>query len=65
VLVKDKEVVEAHDNIKFRRKINTDAHFQGYALAFEQGIDDGQKFSISDKIAENDTEKTLELVVGK
>lgn len=64
VLVKDKEVVEAHSQIKFKGKVNTDFQFQGHSDVYREGHKDGKKFSISDKIAEGDTDETLALVSG-
>jgi len=57
VLVKDKEVVEAHSNIKFKRTINTNTRYNGYTEVFANGYKDGEKFSISDKIAEGENEE--------
>lgn len=54
VLVKDKEVVEAYEQINFKKKINTRCSFNGYSDAYEKGHDDGNKFSVSDKIAEGE-----------
>jgi len=65
VLAKDKEVVEAYEQIKFKRTINCSTNFQGYSEAYEQGHIDGQNFSISDKIAEGDTKETLSLASGE
>lgn len=61
VLVKDVEVVKAYENINFKGSINTNTSFQGYGEAYKQGKEDGEKFSISDKIAEGDTEEQLAL----
>lgn len=61
VLVKDKEVVEAHDQIEFKGKINTGTQYQGYADAYIKGCENGKKFSISDKITEGDAEQRLQL----
>jgi hypothetical protein len=63
VLVKDAEVVEAHSNIKFERSINTQTEFQGYTEIYNQGYEDGEKFSISDKISEGKADDQLSLVV--
>lgn len=52
VLVKDKEVVDAHDQIEFaKKKINTHTQYQDQE-AYDEGIIDGRRFSISDKITE-------------
>lgn len=61
ILVKDKEVTEAHENIKFKGSINTSTKFQGHDDAYYEGQDDGKQFSISDKIAEEQTEEQLAL----
>ncbi|SFC50998.1 DUF2786 domain-containing protein [Clostridium uliginosum] len=62
VLVKDSEVVEAHNNIKFTKSINTKIQFKGYIEAYNKGQEDGKDFSISDKIAEEQTEEQLFLI---
>ena len=54
VLVKDKEVVEAHSQIKFTGSVNANTEFKGFSEAYYEGYEDGEKFSISDKIAEGD-----------
>lgn len=59
VLVKDAEVVEAYSNIKFKGSINTNTSFKGYTEAYEKGKEDGEKFSISNKITEGKTEDEL------
>jgi hypothetical protein len=61
VLVKDKEVIEAHDQIKFKGKINISTCYQGYEDAYFKGCEDGKKFSVSDKITEGDAEEQLQL----
>ncbi|WP_315075151.1 DUF2786 domain-containing protein [uncultured Clostridium sp.] len=61
VLAKDPEVVEAHENIVFKGSINTATSFKGYEQAYNEGKEDGEKFSISDKIAEEQTEEQLTL----
>ncbi len=64
VLVKDVEVVKAYENIKFSGSINTSTQFQGYHEVYYQGKEDGEKFSITDKIAEGETEEQLALVTN-
>lgn len=64
VLVKDVEVVKAYENIKFSGSINTSTQFQGYHEVYYQGKEDGEKFSITDKIAEGETEEQLVLVTN-
>ncbi|WP_142413086.1 DUF2786 domain-containing protein [Hathewaya massiliensis] len=57
VLVKDAEVVEAHENINFKRTISTRTKFKGYADVYYKGCEDGEMFSISDKIAEGEVKE--------
>lgn len=61
VLVKDAEVVEAYNNIKFTGNISTETTYQGHREAYYQGQEDGEKFSISDKITEGDSKEQLAL----
>lgn len=61
VLVKAKEVVEAYNNINFNGGVNINTTFQGYNDAYYQGKEDGENFSISDKITEEETEEQLTL----
>lgn len=61
VLVKDKEVVEAHDQIEFKRKIDINTKYQGYKDAYIKGCEDGKKFSVSDKITEGESNEQLQL----
>lgn len=63
ILIKDKEVVEAYENKRFIGTINTDTKMQGFNEVYEKGIEDGENFSISDKIA-GEEEKILELEVS-
>lgn len=63
VLVRDKEVVEAYEKKEFSRTINTNTKFQGFNEVYFQGVEDGENFSISDRIA-GEEEKTLELGVS-
>lgn len=56
VLMKDQDVSEAYNSIKFKGSINTNTAFRGNFDIYEEGIKDGKKFSISDKIADDDTE---------
>jgi hypothetical protein len=64
VLAKDKEVVEAHSEIEFKRIIDTNTQFQGYLEVYRKGREDGERFSISDKIAEGTADETLALTSG-
>lgn len=59
VLVKDKEVTEKYENIKFNRTLNTDSTFKGNSDAYECGVKDGESFSISDKISEEKSEDRI------
>ena len=61
ILVKDKEVVESYEKIKFKKSINTGTQYHGHADAYEQGFVDGKKFSISDKITDGKTEDIFAL----
>ncbi|SFR07108.1 DUF2786 domain-containing protein [Desulfoscipio geothermicus] len=64
VLVKDKEVVDAYSQIKFKGTVKTNTYYQGYSEAYEKGYEDGEKFSISDKITERETEEPMALGSG-
>lgn len=63
VLVKDKAVIDEYNNKEFKGTINTNTKFEGFRDVYYQGIEDGENFSILDRIAEE--EKNLELVVSK
>ena len=54
VLIKDKEVTETYNQIKFKGSINTGVELQGYSDIYEIGHEDGKTFDISDKITEGD-----------
>lgn len=54
VLVKDKEVVEAHDKIKFNKKVDMNIKYKGHSDVYSKGCEDGKKFSVSDKITEGE-----------
>lgn len=64
VLVKDQEVTEAYDLIKFKRSINTDTRYHGQSDAYKKGVKDGERFSISDKITQGEAEENLALNSG-
>lgn len=64
VLVKDKEVVEAYEQIKFKGKTNTSTHYVGHSEAYIKGNEDGKRFSISNKITEGENEENLALASG-
>lgn len=59
VLVKDVQVVEAYENIEFSSGINTSAKFTGHEEVLRKGKQDGEEFSISDKIARKEEETQL------
>ncbi|MCR3758455.1 DUF2786 domain-containing protein [Clostridium felsineum] len=61
VLVKDKEVVEAHEKIKFKKKVTMNTAYRGNEDAYSKGCEDGKKFSISNKITEGEKEETIQL----
>lgn len=60
VLARDKEVVEAYEKKEFIGSINTNTNFQGFNEAYFKGVEDGEKFSISDKIV-GDEKGTLQI----
>lgn len=62
ILVKDKAVVEAYGNIKFKRTIDTSTKFNGFSDVYSSGVEDGENFSISDKIA-REGEEVLQIDV--
>ena len=51
VLVKDEIVVKSYEDMTFTRTVYTDEKFKGHDEAYTQGVKDGEKFSITDKIA--------------
>lgn len=63
ILVKDKEVVEAYKQKEFGGSLNTSTKLQGFNDVYFQGVEDGKKFSISDKIA-GEGETIIELDVS-
>lgn len=54
VLVKDVKVVEAFEKISFTSSLSTKIEYSGHFEAYSKGVEDGKKFSISDKIANED-----------
>lgn len=62
VLVKDKEVMDAYENINFKNSLNVNSSFQGHNEAYLAGEKEGNQFSVSDKIAEGESEEQLALV---
>lgn len=60
VLARDKEVVEAYEKKEFIGSINTNTNFRGFNEAYFKGVEDGEKFSISDKIV-GDEKGTLQI----
>lgn len=61
VLIKDNEVVKGYEQKKFKGTVKINTSFQGYTEAFEKGLEDGNKFSISDKITEGGSNIILAL----
>ena len=61
MLVKDQDVIEAYNQKEFKGSVNTNSQFKGFSEAYYEGCEDGEKFSISDKIAEKDVFEILEL----
>lgn len=62
VIQKDPEVVDAHNQIKFAKTINTNTSFEGFSEVYSEGCKDGENFSISDKIAEGENEEEIDLL---
>lgn len=62
VLVKDKEVIEAYKHKEFDGSVNTSINFKGHKDIYYIGHEDGQNFSISDKIAEGEEDTITELL---
>jgi hypothetical protein len=56
VLVKDEEVVNAFENIKFDGKVKAELKFSGHAEVALMGEEEGKKFRISDRISREDEE---------
>ncbi|CAH2213257.1 DUF2786 domain-containing protein [Tepidibacter aestuarii] len=52
VLVKDPAVIDRYNDMKFKGSVNTSTKFKGFNQVYEQGVEDGEKFSVTDKIAE-------------
>lgn len=63
ILVRDKEVIEAYEQKEFGRTINTNTKFQGFNDVYFQGVEDGENFSISDRVT-GEEEEILELGVS-
>ncbi|PJI06557.1 MULTISPECIES: DUF2786 domain-containing protein [Clostridium] len=61
VLVKDKEVVEAHEKIKFNKKVNMSTKYKGHSDVYYKGCEDGKKFSVSDRITEGEKEDVIHI----
>lgn len=51
VLVKEDAVVQAYNQKDFRRALNTATTVGGFQSAYHQGIKDGKRFSVRDKIS--------------
>lgn len=58
ILAKDKEVMEAYEQKEFEGSVDTSIKFKGHDEVYFKGHEDGQKFSITNKITEG-TEDTL------
>lgn len=61
VLFKDKEVIEEYSKKKFSGSINTNSTFKGNSDVYYQGLENGKKFSISDKITEGKDDDILQV----
>lgn len=61
VLFKDKEVVEEYSKKVFKRSININSTFKGNSDVYYEGIENGKKFSISDKITGGEMDENLQL----
>jgi hypothetical protein len=57
VLMKDVDVIETYNNMDFRKTVNCDVDFE-YSEVYDQGIEDGKKFSISDKVEQGKSDET-------
>lgn len=53
VLMKDKDVQEEYSKINFKGSINTDSNLEGFSEVYCQGVEDGEKFRIDDRIKES------------
>lgn len=62
VLIKDQEVIDAYKNINFRGTIDINTNFEGFNEVYQEGCKDGEKFSISDKIANDNLNETLKIL---
>lgn len=60
VLVKDQAVIDRYKGMKFKGSLNISRNFKGFNEVYQQGIEDGKKFSITDKVEEGE-EKIFEL----
>jgi hypothetical protein len=59
VLQKDSEVIERYENIKFKGYINLNQKFEGNSDIMQQGVEDGKKFSISDKVEQGKSDESV------
>jgi len=64
ILLKDEEVTKEYNKIDFRGKVDTNTSFQGHNEAYFQGLKDGKKFSISDRITEEESTDIFSLREG-
>lgn len=58
ILIKDAEVTEAYNNINFGDSINTNVDFN-YSELYKQGVEDGEKFNISDKVEQGKSDEII------
>ncbi len=58
VLMRDADVTETYNNMDFRKNLNCDVDFE-YSEIYGQGVEDGKKFSISDKVEQGKSDETV------
>ncbi|AZV56779.1 DUF2786 domain-containing protein [Clostridium sp. AWRP] len=58
VLMRDADVTETYNNMDFRKNLNCDVDFE-YSEIYDQGVEDGKKFSISDKVEQGKSDETV------
>ena len=59
IVQKDSEVIERYENIKFKGYINLNQKFEGNSDIMQQGVEDGKKFSISDKVEQGKSDESV------
>lgn len=62
-MVKDQEVVEAFRRKRFKGQVDTNTSFQGYSSVYREGVEDGKRFSIFDKVTGGSSRERLSLPV--